>query len=169
MKFGLNQRLRFAALAIMLVLGSACAKADDCQKSNEQLEQMPISVVTFTRADGSKMSLDVKTANNNRTRAAGVQRVCASTIAAQPILFLFDRPLNARFHMRNVVAPLAIAFFDTAGKIDSIQAMQPYVIGSKKKPLYGASQPVIGALETYPGFFKDNKIDASASIAWQAK
>lgn len=156
-------------LATLLLMSSACAQAVKCQTDNADLQQMPISLLSFTRQDGSELHIEVKTADNNRTRAAGFQRVCASTIAAQPILFVFPRPTSARFHMHNVVAPIDIAFFDRNGKILSIQAMQPYVRGSKDTPLYGPDSPAIGALEAYPGFYQEHNIDTTASLSWKRK
>ena len=155
-------------VCLLLISGSACAQLPVCEKDNADLQLMSKSLITFTRNDGSEFAIEVKTAMSNRTRAAGFQRVCASTIAAEPILFVFGRPFKAQFHMNDVVAPIDIAFFNKDGEIDSIQAMQPYVIGGVKKPLYGPKLPVIGALEAYPGFYIDHNIDTSSKLTWQA-
>ncbi|WP_189400009.1 DUF192 domain-containing protein [Arenicella chitinivorans] len=123
--------------------------------------------VSIGLSDGSQHTLNARLADNNATRAAGFQRVCASTIADTPILFVFPRAFKPQFHMHNVVAPIDIAFIHESGAIDSIQAMQPYVLGSRNKPLYGPNKPVIAALEVRPGLFSDLRVDLGAVIQWQ--
>jgi uncharacterized membrane protein (UPF0127 family) len=68
--------------------------------------------------------------------------------------------------MRNVVAPLDIAFIKKGGEIDSIQAMAPYILGSIRRPLYSPKRAVIAALEVQPGFYSERKIDETVSISW---
>ena len=40
-------------------------------------------------------------------------------------------------------------------------------IRDSDKPLYSSSSPVNAALETYPGFFKENNIDLNSSLSWE--
>jgi len=141
--------------------------SQSCETDNAALQSMPESTVVFTKESGDVLEVLVRTANNNSTRAAGFQGVCESTIEAKPILFLFSSALTPRFHMNNVVAPIDIAFIDTEGKIDTIHEMTPYVIGSKHRPLYGSSGPVIAALEVHKGFYSDNGIDLSTRVTWK--
>ncbi|MBX2848088.1 MAG: DUF192 domain-containing protein [Acidiferrobacterales bacterium] len=146
---------------------SPIAAAEQCQLDNSYLQAMPDSTVSVIDGDDTVAEFTVRTAVNNQTRAAGFQYVCASVIADKPILFLFDRPRIPSFHMRNVVAPIDIAFIDEYGKIESIQAMFPYVIGSIVQPLYSPSREVIAALEVAPGFYKDNNIKVGDTINWE--
>ena len=57
--------------------------------------------------------------------------------------------------MNNVHMPLDIAFIDRAGVIRSVQTMQPYVIGSLEKQLWGPPAPVVAALEVRAGVFAE--------------
>lgn len=164
----LNRLTKICCLASLLLVGTACAQPLDCEVDNPALQAMPKSLVTFTRADGSQFKVEVKTANNNRTRAAGFQKVCPETIEAEPILFLFPREFAPKFHMNNVVAKLDIAFFTKTGEIKSIQTMHPYVLGGLKKPLYGPDENVLGALETYAGFYQLHNIDTQTRLQWEA-
>jgi len=152
--------------------------ANDCQLTNSGLNAMPELAIQITPV-GAELSeaanekhsetikISVKLANNNATRAAGFQSVCESTIKAQSILFVFANEIQPRFHMRNVVAPLDIAFIDKQGHIVSIQTMQPYVLGSLNKPTYYPPKAVIAALETYDGFFTEYNINLGSKIHWE--
>lgn len=157
----------FSLCLISLASSPVIAKGVDCETDNTALSSMGKAIVTFSRADGSEFEVDVKLADNNNTRSAGFQRVCASTIAAEPILFVFAYETRPSFHMNNVVAPIDIAFIDRAGAIDSVQAMQVYVLVNKNKPLYSPSRPVIAALEAHPEFFSKHNIDLDTTVSWR--
>ena len=156
----------FAALGLLGVSVSACGQGVSCQKDNEALQAMPKISVTLTRADGSNLVIDGKLADNNQTRSAGFQRVCASTIEAAPILFAFNRAVMPNFHMNNVVAPIDIAFIDADGAIESIQSMQPYSLVAIDKPLYGPKRPIVAALEAHPGFFSKHELGLDSKVSW---
>lgn len=144
----------------------AIPKELNCELDNSSLRDMPIVEVLFTRSDSSVFLDKVRLANTNETRAAGFQRVCASTIAATPILFAFRQEAQVAFHMHNVVAPIDIAFIDQRGGVESIQAMQPYSLVSLNKPLYGPKRPVLYALEVHPGYFEKHRISLKSHFSW---
>ena len=164
----MGKGLRLSLFIICLIVSHVgYANNVSCELDNSALQSMSKSLVTFTRNDGSKFEVVVKTADDNAERAAGFQRVCAETIAAEPILFVFNSEFVPKFHMHNVVAPLDIAFITKRGQIDSIQKMSPYILIALDKPLYGPEKPVIGALETYPGFYEENNIKLDATVSWK--
>ncbi len=166
------------------MLNASCAKAEpvpatasvkkesvseasvNCEVNNAALQAMPLIKVTLSRKDGSQHSLQAKLADNNSTRAAGFQRVCPETIKAMPILFSFQRESMPSFHMNNVVAPIDIAFIDKRGQIESIQAMKPYSLLQRKKPLYSPNRPVLFAFEVHPGFFGKHGISLGDRMTW---
>lgn len=156
-----------ALLVVFGLLFSSCAAARDCQSDNENLRKMVAGQVSLRKAKGESVTFAVRIANTNRTRAAGFQRVCESTIEATPILFLFERPQRASFHMNNVVAPIEIAFILADGSIDSIHHMRPYVQGSLRKPLYSSTRPIIAALEVGQEFFQQYDISMTDKVSWQ--
>ncbi|MEO0368054.1 MAG: DUF192 domain-containing protein [Pseudomonadota bacterium] len=153
-------------LSVLLVL-PACGFSKGCEHTNPILEKMEPGLVTFSREDGSTFSLEVKIADENDERAQGFQRICAEQIAAMPILFVFQFQVIPQFHMNNVVAPIDIAFIDRNGQIDTITAMQPYVIGALKKPKYAPKRRIMYALEVAPEFFATNNIDKKATMSWR--
>lgn len=159
--------LRNTIIVLSGITSISSAAAEHCQTSNRALEAMPPVKVEFTLPDGQSHQVVAKLADNNVTRAAGFQRVCASVIAAEPMLFVFQKLRKPSFHMHNVVAPIDIAFIRKDGSIDSVHAMQPYSPLSRKKPLYRSEGPVIAALEVSPGYFDEHHIDKTATIVWQ--
>ncbi|RBP49204.1 DUF192 domain-containing protein [Arenicella xantha] len=152
-----------------IVSGTAIAEVSKCELDNAKLRAMPVIEVELIRSDDTRKIVTAKLANNNATRAAGFQRVCESTIKAMPILFVFNHAVTPQFHMHNVVAPIDIAFIDGTGAIDSLHAMTPYVLASKKRPLYGPTGPVVAAFEVHKGFYEDNNIDLQSRIVWRDK
>ncbi len=165
--------LSFLCLLVSMAaaVGDTNAKEFKCELDNAALQAMYRSTVSFesgSNGDETTKNIVVKTADNNATRAAGFQRVCASTIAKTPILFLFNSPVIPNFHMNNVVAAIDIAFIDEHGEIESIHAMQPYSLLLLKKPLYSPKRPIVAALEARPGFFSDNNLMAGDAIRWVA-
>lgn len=157
----------FAALLFNgFYMSATWASNIECELDNVDLRGMSMSLVTFTRPDGSTFDVEVKTADSNSERSAGFQRVCAETVKKAPILFVFAREASPQFHMHNVVAPLDIAFIKSDGGIDSIQSMYPYILISIHKQLYSPTQPVIAALEAHPSFYLQNNIDLQSVVTW---
>ncbi len=163
----LNFSFKSCVLILSIALTStACAK--NCEEDNHALRSMPLSEVIITNQDQQRLTFSVRIASTQTTRSAGFQRVCESTIKQTPILFVFNYPMRPRFHMNNVVAPIDIAFIQADGSIDSIQAMKPYILGSKNKPLYSPRSQIIAALEAHAGFFEKNGIDLNSHVAWNS-
>ena len=165
----LNAKAVIFSLAMMAQI--SCAEEPtgnlNCELDNPALQAMPPGEVTFIKANGERLDIDVKLADQTNTRAAGFQKVCASTVVKTPILFIFEAEVTPAFHMRNVVTPLDIAFVTRRGTIDSIYTMKTYVLGSNQRPLYRSKGPVVAALEVAPGFYAQHGIDNAAQMEWR--
>ena len=153
-----------SALTLLFLAPPSLAKR--CEISTPEFKRMETVKLMFV---GKEQTFNVKFADTSRKRAAGFQYICDETIATESILFLFRSQIQPAFHMRNVVAALDIAFIDVKGKIVSIQTMQPYVSGELAKPTYSPKEPVIAALETYGGFFKEQGVDVGMEVRWSVK
>ncbi len=79
--------------------------------------------------------------------------------------FLFDRPTENRFWMKNTLIPLSIAFWDEAGRIVSIVDMAP--CREDPCPLYSAGTSYIGAVEVNRGFFKAHGVKVGDRVDLQ--
>lgn len=79
--------------------------------------------------------------------------------------FLFDRPTENRFWMKNTLIPLSIAFWDEAGRIVSIVDMAP--CPEDPCPLYSAGTSYIGAVEVNRGFFRAHGVEVGDRVELQ--
>ena len=87
--------------------------APGCVNATPGVQQMTPGQLRILTERGNGNRLDVLVATSAEARAAGFQHICPETIADTAILFRFERDTRAPFHMRNVHAPLDIAFIDT--------------------------------------------------------
>ncbi len=72
----------------------------------------------------------------------------------QGMLFVFPRPVQTGFWMKDTWIPLSIAFIDPGGRIINIQDMVP----DGGKETHGPEQPFLYALEMNQGWFAANGI-----------
>ncbi len=87
------------------------------------LARMPVVTVLVDAAPAALFQ--ARLAATPWERALGFQHVPVAILETQAILFLFPEPLRPAFHMRNVSAPLAIAWIDVDGHILQVDIMQP--------------------------------------------
>ncbi len=136
--------------------------AGSCVDATPEWSEMETRQVNLVDDAGESLTFRARIADSGRERAAGFQHLCASVIERTPIVFLFEGPTRPAFHMRNVHAPLDIAFVGTEGRIAEIQRMQPYVLGAAKRRVYQPHAPVRAAIEARPGFFAEQGVVAGA-------
>ena len=120
-------------------------------------DEMKSQLITLERADGSRLQITAKIADNLAKQAAGFQKISPEIIKKSAILFVFKEPIESFFHMHNVEAPLDIAFMDSDGHFIDIETMQ------MGPTLYGPDQPFQFALEIRAGFFAENKFSMKGS------
>ena len=76
------------------------------------------------------------------------------------MLFVFDRPTQASFWMRNTLLPLSCAYIDPEGIILEIRAMKPL----DETPLVAKTDRVQYVLEMNQGWFERNKITTNMLV-----
>lgn len=140
------------------VLLASFNAAADCRETTEPLEDMDEAELVLAGPDGRRVQLVTRVADDYRERAAGFQHVCPDTVDRTAIYFQFQRTRRPNFHMRNVKAPLDIAFIDADGNIVDIQLMKPYVLGAKRHKTYSPPGEVAAALEARAGYFASQQI-----------
>jgi hypothetical protein len=72
----------------------------------------------------------------------------------EAMLFVFDRPDDRAFWMKNVSVPLSCAYIDPDGVILEIHDMTP----QETKPIESASNRIQFVIETKQGWFDRNKV-----------
>jgi uncharacterized membrane protein (UPF0127 family) len=110
---------------------------------------------------GKPLTIDVKLADEPKLQAAGFQRIGEAVIEKSFILFVYDHEEIRQFHMRNVRAPLDIAFFDSEGTMQGVLLMKPdAAMPAPFLNLYKPIKPFQYALEARAGFFQDQGLSA---------
>lgn len=117
-----------------------------------------VKEIQFVNDEGQIITVQARVADESFERFAGYQSIGPGVIGETLILFVFEDGITGQFHMRNVYAPLDIAFIQSDGKIINTQTMMP------GPELYGpGGQSFRYALEARMGFFQVHKISATNS------
>jgi uncharacterized membrane protein (UPF0127 family) len=117
------------------------------------IDDIPLGTIVI---DGESHSAHI--ADDHRTRGQGFQNVPPARIREAMIYFRFADPSIPSFHMRNVTAPLAIAWIDRDDRVIGISIMRPETSG------YRPPAPVIAALEVHPDRLEPLGIARGTSI-----
>lgn len=127
-------------------------------RTTPEFRNMELAEIAIITGGGGEIHLDVRVADEEDEQLAGFQHIGRKVLAENLILFIFPREIQGKFHMRNVVAPLDIAFVKTDGEIISIVRMEP---GPK---LYGPEGAFKYALEAPAGLFAARGISPSSRL-----
>lgn len=126
--------------------------------TTDEFNKMGIGIIKIINDKNQILELEIKIADEDNERSAGFQYISKEIIEKTIILFIFPYEMQGVFHMRNVEAPLDIAFIKTNGTIIEILQMTP-----SQTQLYSPKNSFKYAIEAREGFFKDNKISAGIS------
>lgn len=144
--------LAVLALLVPLLAGGATAQDPACPRWREAFAGMPLRMLTV-QAGAKTLALRVKAADTPDRQAGGFQCATPQEINRNLILFDFGDEILTQFHMRNVPAPLDIAFIKADGRIFSILRMDP-----SPTQLYGPMGPFRYAIEARAGFYESQGI-----------
>jgi len=143
----------------------AVAVEGQCRNLTAALDSMAPATIEIRNERAEIVELEVRVANNMTERAGGFQHLCPEVIRTTAILFVYMEPRLGRFHMRNVYAPLDIAFIADDGRIVEIQRMEAEPPGLPVIPrTYGPARAFRFALEARAGFFASNDIGVGVSL-----
>ncbi len=97
--------------------------------------------------------LTIELATTPETRSCGLS-LRDSLPENRGMLFVYAEPEILTFWMKNTRMPLSIAFIDAAGRIVSIQKMNPFPTTT----VYASPVPALYALEVNQGWFEENGV-----------
>ena len=97
--------------------------------------------------------LTIELATTPEARSCGLS-LRDSLPANRGMLFVYAEPEILTFWMKNTRMPLSIAFIDAAGRIVSIQKMNPFPTTT----VYASPVPALYALEVNQGWFEENGV-----------
>ncbi len=155
-------------MAVVVTAGAVSCGSDRTTRppeatSSSAATPLPTATLRLVSANGP-VRLRVEIADTPAARSAGLmgRRHLAPNAG---MAFLFDRPTENRFWMKNTLIPLSIAFWDEAGRIVSIVDMAP--CREDPCPLYSAGTSYIGAVEVNRGFFKAHGVKVGDRVDLQ--
>jgi uncharacterized membrane protein (UPF0127 family) len=143
-----NRIGRLAAVVLTMVT-MGCSSPTRVAKDAEPSPRLPTGTVRIQTDDGI-VELQVRIAETAEARRLGLMGVRHLDRDAG-MAFLFSEPVDPGFWMKDTLIPLAIAFWDSDGRIADIQEMTP--CQRDPCPLYSPGVRVMGALEANRGFF----------------
>ena len=97
--------------------------------------------------------LTIELATTPEARTCGLS-LRDSLPANRGMLFVYAEPEILTFWMKNTRMPLSIAFIDAAGRVVSIQKMNPFPTTT----IYASPVPALYALEVNQGWFEENSV-----------
>ena len=121
---------------------------------------MHLATIVLTHENGTTIQMRVRVADESNERAAGFQHICPQIINLSSILFVYEQPTVANYHMNNVHDALDIGFFDENGLLFKVSRMEPQGSDKVIRNLYSSDHEMLYALETKAGFFADNELRA---------
>jgi uncharacterized membrane protein (UPF0127 family) len=128
------------ALVMTLVALVACGGTD-------HHPNRPPSTVAFDGSD-AVLYVDVAdTAQEQQQGLMGVERLPAD----EGMAFVFARPVDSTFWMKDTLIPLSIAFVDDSGRMIGVRDMEP--CEADPCPTFGIDQPFVLAIEANLGWF----------------
>ena len=72
---------------------------------------MHLATIVLTHENGQSIQMRTRVADEPNERAAGFQHICPQIIDLSAILFIYEQPTVANYHMNNVHDALDIGFF----------------------------------------------------------
>lgn len=127
--------------------------------------------ISFTKKqiviNGKVVSVEV--AESNAQRQRGLMKR-TSMGKNQGMIFVFERPQQLSFWMKNTLIPLSIGFFDKDRKLLNIEQMHPpksVMVQDNELERYSSQGLAKYALEMNLGWFKTNKVVPGAQFQWK--
>ena len=168
MKHTLTHKLGQALGLAALLLAASCEKDKPAMPPSTPTpapSANPVASQSQPRLKTLKLylgaaELTVEIADENHERQAGMMH--RTTMPEnEGMLFVFPKPHQTGFWMKNTTVPLSIAYIDPASRVIEIHDLQP----GNTKPAESRSARVQYALEVNQGWFAKNGIRPGAVLA----
>lgn len=165
--FSVGPMLRVAfpilvGLATISALAGATLGLQDlpeCPRWRRAFAAMPNATLVIHTSAGQRIQISAKVARTDEARQAGFQCATPEEIRTTVIVFDFHGEIVGGVHMKNVAAPLDIAFAKKSGRISSMLRMDP-----SPTARYGPMRSYRYAIEARAGFFKERGISPGDEI-----
>jgi len=147
----MKNQLRFLIPFGIICLLSACAP--------KASTTTPKSAETYFPLQVDDQTIQLQLALNDSERSRGLMDR-DHLGKDQGMLFLFEKPAQRSFWMRNTHIPLDIGYFNAQGKLLEIYALYPH--DDTSIPSY--SKEILIAVETNQGWYQQNQVEKGAQL-----
>ena len=137
---------RISALLLALAATAACV-------------QEPQLNLPRVRLAAGMHQIDAQVASTQEQRMTGLMHR-KEMPQHEGMLFVFERPAQQCFWMKNTLLPLSVAFVEDDGTIANIEEMQPQTLDS-----HCSAKPVRYVLEMNKGWFSKKGIKPGAKLS----
>lgn len=117
----------------------------------------PLTIATLQ----GEVTLRVEIADISAERAEGLSNR-ESLPADAGMAFVWDRPVDVDFWMKDTLIPLQIAFWDEDGRVVAVIDMEP--CAADPCPTYGPDDQILGAAEANAGWFTDHGVRVGDTV-----
>jgi uncharacterized protein len=132
---------------VRILLAGALAVITVTCGGSDPTPTRPPSTVAFA---GNDATLHVDVADTPHEQQKGLMGV-VKLPADEGMAFVFERPTNSAFWMKDTLIPLSVAFVDEKGRVIGVRDMQP--CEADPCPTYGVHHPYVLAIEANLGWF----------------
>lgn len=148
--------LVIAALNLLLIAAIAGCGGDSSTATSGAIEPQ----VIFHGSSGVDATLMVEVARTPQERATGLMNR-RQLDPDRGMIFVWDRPVQIGFWMKDTYIPLSIAFIAANGTIIDIEDMQPLSVQQ-----HTPSGPYVYAVEANQGWFASHGVKKGDSAAF---
>ena len=150
--FSRSRPLHLLVLAALLLL-SGCARA----ATGTAVENKTVDDRFAIRVGSRTVQMQLALSPEEQQKGLMFRQ---SMGADEGMLFLFDRPQQMSFWMRNTEIPLDIGYFDPAGELKEIYPMYPH----DERTVSSHGRDIQFCLEMNQGWFKQNGVRPGARL-----
>ena len=83
------------------------------------------------------------------------------------MLFVYKKPQELCFWMKNTKIPLSVGFFNSAKELTQVEEMAPPENEGSSLPIFKSKVPCKYALEMPTGWYKENNISLGDKFTWK--
>ena len=130
-----------------------------------EVDALDAAAVTLTRGDGADVSLAVRVADDDASRARGLMEVEDLPDGTGMLFTWGGEERDGGFWMKDTLIALDIAFAGAEGDIREILTMEP--CEADPCPVYDPEVSYTEALEVPAGWFGDQAIEVGDELTWE--
>lgn len=148
-------------LQTTLIAGVVCFSLSACQQQGETDAHSPMCANHVINLVMNNQTMITEVACTMQQKATGLM-YRKDLPQNSGMIFVYDKPIDLHFWMKNTYIPLSIAFVDAQWKITDIHEMKAF-----DESITSSEKPAQYAIEANPGWFEKNNIHPGDTVYMQ--